>query len=177
MKHLDTYSPIEEFRRLHVRPNAGRTLIVGSFVTPAKQDRRQAYHEAIGVDMRAGPGVDLVLNLEEETPQGQFAHVECWSVLEHCARPWLMAANIESLMLPGATLHVEVPFVWGLHSYPDDCYRFTTSGIRNLFPGIEWKAMAYSANRLHEGKKTRRIAAGGQIWIERTEVLAFGVKR
>lgn len=175
-----TCSPIEEFEGRYVKPRPGRTLIVGSFITEGKTDRRALYRDAVGVDMRAGPGVDIVLNLEEPLPLalGKFTHVECRSVLEHSRRPWLLAANIERLMWSGATMYLAVPFVWGLHSYPDDLFRFSASGVRELFPEMDWKSLQYASDRLVEDcKKTKRVRVDGQIYVERTEVVGFGVRR
>jgi SAM-dependent methyltransferase len=173
------YSPNEDFAARFVRPRAGRTLIVGSYITEGKVDRRGMYPFAIGVDMRAGPGVDLVLNLEGELPAhlGQFSHIECHSVLEHSQAPWLLAANIERLLAPGGTLDFSVPFVWGLHSYPDDCFRMTATGVQLLFPGIEWDALLYAGRKLYAAGKTPRVRLEEHIYVERTEVLGFGVRR
>ena len=52
-----------EFERLHVRRMDGRTLIVGSYIVRDKKDRRLLYQNAVGLDMRPGPGVDVVHDL------------------------------------------------------------------------------------------------------------------
>ena len=85
--------------------------------------------------MQEGEGVDLVLDLEESLPEGlgTFAHVECMSVLEHSKRPWLLAANPEQLMEPGATIFVSVPFIWRFHGYPSDYFRLTPEALPVLF--------------------------------------------
>ena len=77
-------------------PRNGRTLVVGSKVYGKKQDRRELYRKAVGVDLFEGDGVDFVHDMETPLPEsvGTFAHVDCVSVLEHVRRPWLMAANI-----------------------------------------------------------------------------------
>ncbi len=108
---------------------------------------------------------------------GRFAHVECLSVLEHSRRPWLMAANIERLMMPGATLDLSAPFAWSLHAYPSDYYRFSTEGVRALFGAIEWQALLYAHECLVDGGKTPRKALAGHIYIARTEVFGWGVRR
>lgn len=149
----------------------GRTLIVGSRVTPNKSDRRKRYVDGFGVDMEAGPGVDRVLNLEEPPPAdlGRFAHVECTSVLEHSRRPWLLAHNIEKLLVPRGTLFVAAPFVWRIHNYPSDYWRFTTDGIRELFPAIEFQTLAYDRHGV--------IEAAGLPHFARCEVYGFGRKK
>ena len=167
-------------RALHTAPAAGRTLIVGSKLFSEREDRRLRYPQALGVDMQAGDGVDHVLDLEEPLPEdiGQFMHVECMSVLEHSRRPWKMAANIERLLQPGGTLLVTVPFVWRVHGYPSDYWRFTKDGVRALFTRINWTAMAYANESLRHNDYVKPLnkAGGGHPYLARTEVFAFGRK-
>lgn len=169
---------IGEFETRHVRPRAGRTLIVGSHLYRGRPDRRARYQHAIGVDQVDGPGVDRVLNLEETPPPdlGTFHHIECMSVLEHSPRPWLLAANIERLLTAGGTLFLTVPFVWSLHAYPHDYFRLSVDGVRAIFPGIEWKALQYAHKRLMDGGKTPRERIDGRIYVAATEVCGFGVR-
>lgn len=171
-------TPTEQFEKTYRKPRDGRTLIVGSHVYAGREDRRKHYTEVVGVDAVAGPGVDLVLNLEDTLPEGlgQFDHVECRSVLEHSRKPWLLAANLERLMVSHGTLDLSVPFVWWLHSYPSDLFRFTAEGVRSMFPGIEWKALMYANEALAERGKTPRKVIDGQVFIARTEVLGWGVR-
>ncbi|WP_440221840.1 class I SAM-dependent methyltransferase [Dokdonella sp. MW10] len=172
-------SSLEEFEQRVVTPRAGRTLIVGSQVYGDKEDRRARYPDVVGIDMLAGPGVDRVLDLEESLPDdlGLFDHVECMSVLEHSRRPWLLAANIERLMAPGATLFVSVPFVWRIHGYPNDYWRLTPEGVRALFPEIEWTAVMLASHGLTEGPKFGSTKVGAHPYFARTETVAFGTRK
>jgi hypothetical protein len=170
---------LSRFETEHVRPRPGRTLIVGSYVTTGKTDRRALYPVALGVDMREGLGVDMVLNLEEQCDIGQFAHIECTYVLEHCRRPWLMAKSLERMLEPGGTIHVEVPFNWWPHAHPDDYFRMSLSGIRSLFTSIDWLAMVYDT---HGGLQTHHKAipmlkVEGHRYYARSMACGFGVKQ
>lgn len=181
-------TPTEKFEAKFRRPKPGRTLIVGSRIYPTRQDRRKLYPDAVGVDMLAGPGVDYVCNLEEPydwTRPGPaskmvdgFDHIECISVLEHSRRPWLLAANLERLMTPGATLHLSVPFVWRVHSYPSDYWRFTVEAVRELFPSIQWAALRYVTERRIEKPQapTQGVVSDAQTFFARSEVIGFGMK-
>lgn len=173
-------TPHEQFERKYRRPRPGRTLIVGSRVYATRADRRKLYPAAIGVDMLEGPGVDWVRDLEGDVPylQDPFSHVECHSVLEHSRRPWLLAANIERLMAPGATLDLSVPFIWRVHAYPSDYWRFTAEAVRSLFPNIEWQALAYATTKtLSSNDKALKRSIDGEVCFARTEVLGWGVKK
>lgn len=178
MARRSPISSLEQFEQDQVRPRAGRTLIVGSQVYGEKEDRRRRYAEALGVDMLAGPGVDRVLDLEEELPAdlGQFYHVECMSVLEHSRRPWLLAANLERLMAPGASLFVSVPFVWRVHAYPNDYWRMTPEGVRSIFPGVDWQHLMIAADKLRDGSKFSRALVDGHPHLARAETVGFGIK-
>lgn len=171
---------LAEFERLHVHPAAGRTLIVGSKIFSEREDRRLRYPQVLGVDIQAGDGVDRVLDLEEPLPDdiGRFHHIECMSVLEHSKRPWKMAANLERVLKPGGTLLVTAPFVWRVHGYPNDYWRFTKDGVRALFSHISWVRMAYAHETLKYNDYVPQLdkAGGGHPYLARTEVLAFGRK-
>jgi len=180
---LDTCSlPHRQFLDKFVKPKPGRTLIVGSKLYPGRSDRRSEYADAVGVDMLAGDGVDVVANLEDDDAAvalGQFAHIECWSVLEHSRRPWLLATNLERLLEPGGTIHVTVPFAWRPHGYPDDFWRFSASCLRDvLFTGIRWERLMLAQAKLRDNGRVPVMDKGmpGEAWIARTEVLGFGVR-
>ena len=174
-------TPHEKFYRKFRKPQAGRTLIVGSRLYGTREDRRKLYPDVIGIDMLDGPGVDLVCDLEDSWYAmniGTFDHIECRSVLEHSRRPWLLAANIERLMAPGATLDLSVPFVWRVHAYPSDYYRFTIEAVRELFPNIEWKALMYATDKmLSKGAKLNGMNLDGGVHLARCEVLGFGTRK
>jgi SAM-dependent methyltransferase len=107
----------------------------------------------LGVDVEPGPGVDRVVDLAAGTgglPENHFALAICCSVLEHTPRPWAMAANITRLLAPGGIAYVSVPWVWRFHCYPDDYFRFSASGVRALFDGVEWRGAWYSTNVVDE---------------------------
>jgi hypothetical protein len=169
-------SPDDFLKQFTVCP--GRALVVGSKQYKGKADRRALYRDAIGLDLESGEGVDIVHDLEQPLPPelGQFAHIDCASVLEHVQRPWLMAANIEDLMLPGATLFISVPFVWRVHAYPSDYWRMTVDALPILFPSVAWQKRGYlSCGELH--KKPPAMVVEGNVYLRKTEVVGFGVSR
>jgi len=171
-------SSLAQFERLHVKPKAGRTLIVGSQVYKDKEDRRLRYSDVVGVDMLEGPGVDRVIDLEEPLPDdlGTFDHVECMSVLEHSRRPWLMSDAIERLMNPGSTIFLTVPLTWRIHGYPSDYWRLTPNAVRSIFPNIEWQTLMLASNDLRDGPKIAAVKKEGHPYLARTDTVGFGVK-
>lgn len=164
----------ERFQSEFVRPSHGRALVVGSKVYGNKLDRRTLYPDAVGVDQFDGEGVDIVADLEHPQDLGQFAHVDCCSVLEHVQRPWKMAETIDKAMAHRASILILVPFVWRVHAYPDDYWRMTPAALDVLFPNIVWSAKRF----VLEDRMCAlipRLNAGGK-WLGRSEVAAFGYK-
>lgn len=104
--------------------------------------------EYIGVDMEEGEGVDMVADIaQEDADVPEDAHlVICCSVLEHVKRPWIAAQNIERMLAPGGFAYISVPWVWRYHAYPDDYWRFSFAGVRELFPRIDWQMQLYSTD-------------------------------
>lgn len=139
----------------------GPALEVGSLQVGSNPNFRGVYkgNKYVGVDMRPGPGVDVVCNIESAIPvSGEFALVICCSVLEHVRDPWEAAANITLITRHGGQLYVSVPWVWRYHPYPDDYWRFSWSGVKALFPDFEWGEAWFSTKKVGEFFKAERGA-------------------
>lgn len=52
--------------------------------------------------------------------------------LEHVADPFQAVREISRVLRTGGTLYCQVPFVIGYHPGPNDFYRFTCQGVRQL---------------------------------------------
>lgn len=161
-----------------VRPKDGITLVVGAKCHKGKADRRLLYPKALGMDMAEGEGVDVVHNLEKPFRKklGQFDHIDCFSVLEHVKRPWLAAENIQDAMTDGATIFLAVPFVWRIHGYPSDYWRFTQASLPVLFHRIRWLQMTYNSDDMDVEKPPTAAGDAGKRWMHRTELFAIGRK-
>ncbi|MFA5014531.1 MAG: methyltransferase domain-containing protein [Actinomycetota bacterium] len=125
----------------------GPILEVGSKNYGNTQNLRPLFKntEYIGVDMRDGEGVDIVVDLmekfehiEEKLENRRFHTIVCFSVLEHCLNPFKMCSNIERLLEKNGLLFISVPFAWRIHGYPNDYWRFTPEGIKLLFPHLKF---------------------------------------
>ena len=126
----------------------GPYLEVGSKDYGTTQDIRSVLPERttyIGVDMEAGKGVDLVLDLirdfdaiDHELGGMRFGTIICLSVLEHRADPFGMARNLTRLLQKNGKIVVSVPFAWKFHGYPSDYWRFTHEGVKLLFPDLSF---------------------------------------
>ena len=168
---------LDQFAEKWLRLAEGRALVVGSKIYGGRQDRRTLYSEAVGVDLEDGAGVDLVHDCEEPLPAelGTFNHIDCVSVLEHVKRPWKLAENIDAVLNPGGTIFVCVPFVWRIHAYPSDYWRVTSQALDVLFPSIDWLSRKYASGPFLR-KVVRGMKVGGQVWMQRSELVGFGRK-
>lgn len=108
----------------------------------------------VGIDLFDGPNVDVVADLCSPTlfddhPElrGQFNFVYCSALLEHVANPFDAARNIRGLLSPQGQIFYTGPWVQGFHPYPDDYWRISFSGLRALFPDIDWRRKWYSGEK------------------------------
>ena len=124
--------------------------------------------EFVGLDIFDGANVDLIADIcspalfnDHPKLRGHFGFVWCSALLEHVRNPFDAARNIQELLRPGGHLYFVGPWVWGYHAYPDDYWRISFSGIKVLFPDvdfIEWWYMGTEKNvciRIHDQTQTR----------------------
>jgi len=97
----------------------------------------------VGTDIEAGEGVDVVVDMtadisaiKERLGGTQFKSIICLSVMEHVKDIVSFARNVESLLDQDGMLILSVPFVWEIHAYPDDYWRFTPGALEFLYHSI-----------------------------------------
>jgi SAM-dependent methyltransferase len=119
-------------------PAGSRGLDLGS--------RSRVRPDALTVDVVDEPGVDVVADGHSlPFPDGSFDYVWCNAVLEHVKNPFRVAAEIERVVCPGGLVFVQVPFLENVHGWPDDYFRYTPNGLRQLFPSLDELAAGVSA--------------------------------
>ena len=92
----------------------------------------------IGLDITAGPNVDLVIperdwTITHPSLSESFDVVVSGQCLEHVRKPWLWIKDVVSLAKPNALIWITAPNTWGFHEYPIDCWRIWPDGMRALF--------------------------------------------
>lgn len=89
-----------------------------------------------GVDFRAGPGVDAVMDFCQPIgASGDPIHlIICTEMLEH-AKNWPQAVrNIKTILAPGGVLILTTRSIgFPLHEYPGDYWRFSCTDMRRIF--------------------------------------------
>jgi SAM-dependent methyltransferase len=113
----------------------------------AEYDRNKSVfsglYDYFGLDLTpAGPDV-LVGDIcsrsyldDKKEKVGTFDVVYSNEVFEHLARPWIAAENIHSLLTDTGLCLTVVPFSQRYHESPGDYYRYTPSGIIELFRSV-----------------------------------------
>jgi SAM-dependent methyltransferase len=124
--------------RDHYRLNDAEVLDVGSYDVNGNVRDLFSPGRYTGLDMRAGPNVDIVADAERlPFADGLFGCVTCLETLEHCRRPWLVVAELRRVLRPGGVLILTVPSIgFPLHEYPSDYWRVTPAGLRVLYDGM-----------------------------------------
>jgi SAM-dependent methyltransferase len=97
-----------------------------------------------GVDMRPGPGVDCVADVER-LPQasGSVGTVISMSTFEHVRRFWKGFEEIRRVLRPDGVFIVACPFFFHIHNYPHDYWRFTPAALEVLLDGYASKIIGW----------------------------------
>lgn len=133
-------------------PVSGEVLEVGSFDVNGNPRHhfadRERFPEYTGIDMREGPKVDVVMNVQnlgfEDNKFGVIVDAER---LEHDARFWLSIKEEFRVCKPGGHIIITTRSWGGFppHDYPSDYWRFMDNGIKDLleYAGFHCLATAY----------------------------------
>ena len=141
MRHFDLHEPVLEIGSLQEKGQEElanmRSLFPG-----------MTY---IGLDMRAGPGVDIVEDAEHlHFDEGSIGTVLCVDTLEHIAHPWLVMEQVAKVLnKEHGVLILLAPFSFPIHNHPSDYYRYTMQGLGALTPSFGHRFL------LHGGREDK----------------------
>ena len=87
-----------------------------------------------GCDLHAGDNVDLIMADEDHIPvlDDSFDIVISGQCLEHVRRPWVLVKEMARVLKRGGWMFVVAPFMWHVHRYPLDCWRFLPDGLQTI---------------------------------------------
>jgi hypothetical protein len=86
--------------------------------------------EYLGIDLRAGEGVDRVMDGEHlDLPDAAYQVVVCTEVLEHVVRPWKVIEEMVRVLVPNGYLILtargfDERGCWEVHDHPADHWRY-----------------------------------------------------
>ena len=92
----------------------------------------------INVDVSPFPGVDVIAD-GDNLPfrNGTFDGIVTESLLEHVINPQKVVNEAIRILKDGGVIYTSAPFIHPYHASPDDFSRFTASGLKELFSGLE----------------------------------------
>jgi hypothetical protein len=106
------------------------TCEIGSCVYDKRYNLRTIFAgEFVGIDMRDGPGVDMVYDIHDLSVIKQFKTAICTSMLEHDNNPLKTIASIKGLIGDEGIGIFTIPFNMHIHNYPSDYWRMTPEGL------------------------------------------------
>lgn len=126
-----------------VAPHASteKTLEVGAY---GKSSYGLYFPNKVGLDIREGPGVDVVGSVYAlPFPDNSFDNVLCMVVMEHLEDPKAAIVEMKRVLKVGGKILVSVPFLFPIHDAPNDFWRFTKYGFKILFK--DWDIVELSA--------------------------------
>jgi SAM-dependent methyltransferase len=126
--------PIYEFGSFQVRGQERQAI------RPLFRDRNY-----VGCDMREGPGVDRVLDLEKlDLPDGSVGTAIVLETVEHVRHVWKAADELHRVLEPGGLLVMTSQMYFPIHAYPSDYWRFTPEAFATLCERFDAVVVEYA---------------------------------
>ncbi len=128
-------------------------LEVGSYQVEGQEDLVNLRsllkgREYIGLDIRPGPGVDLVGDVERlDLPDASVGTVIAFSAFEHVPRFWRGFEEVRRVLRPDGAFVVSVPFHFHIHCHPCDYWRFTPDALKVLLEDYPSKLVGWHGAR------------------------------
>jgi SAM-dependent methyltransferase len=113
-------------------------LEVGSFQVPGQEEIADLRSfvpgkRYIGVDVRPGPGVDQLADVEDlPFADASMGSVIAMNTFEHVARFWKGFDEIRRVLRPDGVFFLCSPFYFHIHDFPSDYWRFTPQALEVL---------------------------------------------
>lgn len=129
---------LQELLRERFPPGGdARLLDLGAGTKPYAPVYATRFAASVAVDVPSSPhdlsGVDVLASADSlPFPDESFDCVVFTEVLEHCADPAAVLAEVRRVLRPGGRVFLSTPFLVALHEMPHDYYRFTPSALRHL---------------------------------------------
>jgi SAM-dependent methyltransferase len=131
----------------------GPVLEIGSYQVSGQEEIADLRHllpeeEYLGVDVRPGPGVDMVADVEDlpfET--ASIGTVIALNTFEHVPHFWRGFDEVYRVLRPDGALFVSCPFYFQVHNFPSDYWRFTPEALGVLLEKYPSKILAWQGTR------------------------------
>jgi SAM-dependent methyltransferase len=105
--------------------------------------------EYVGCDFIEGEGVDEIMDVHNlHLPDNSVGTIICSSVLEHVENPIKAIEEFKRVLKSNGIIIITVPFIFPVHSYPNDYWRFTPECMRTLFKDFRYVDVQYSGGEV-----------------------------
>jgi SAM-dependent methyltransferase len=127
----------------------GPVLEIGSYQVAGQEeiaDLRALFpgKPYVGLDVRRGPGVDLVADAQDlPHADASVGTVIAMNTLEHVPRFWRALDEIRRVLRPDGALLLSCPFYFHIHSFPSDYWRFTPEALELLLEDYPSKLLGW----------------------------------
>jgi SAM-dependent methyltransferase len=131
----------------------GPVLEVGSLRVPGQEhsaDVRAFFPGRCytGIDIRPGPGVDALADVEElPHADASFGTVLALNSFEHVRRFWRGFEEVHRVLRPDGALVVSCPFFFRIHEFPGDYWRFTPQALEVLLADYPTRIIGWHGPR------------------------------
>lgn len=115
--------------------DVGSCAISGAETGSRRADIERRGWTYVGIDIAAGPNVDLVLADGcdwREVDSDSHDVVLCSQVLEHTRHPWRLVQEIARALRPRGIAYLAAPSAGHARRYPEDCFRYRPDGLPAL---------------------------------------------
>lgn len=135
--HKSSYQHMQRLVSTYLRPeqalhavDIGSYDVNGSYRTLFGQPKWRY----TGVDLEAGPGVDVVLDSPYRLPfaSGSIDVIVSGQAFEHVEHFWMSWLEMQRVLRAGGLIFLIAPSRGPEHRYPQDCWRFYPDGYRAL---------------------------------------------
>lgn len=122
----------------------------------------RVHPQVVNVDVVAGTTIDYQASVVElPFRDGSFDVVITQETLEHVSDPFKAMSEIARVLKQGGTLYCQLPFVIGFHPGPQDFWRFTVQGIREL---VERSGLRITEQVISVGGATGYYRISVEFW-------------
>lgn len=130
-----------------------KLLEIGSWIAPGQEaivcrtTIAPVVGEYVGLDMRAGPGVDVIADAKAiPFPANHFDVIISTDCYEHVDWPHKVTHEAFRVLKPGGIFYLTTVFDFEIHGYPSDFWRFTPDCIDMLLKDAGFEVLEISAS-------------------------------
>jgi len=130
-----------------------KVLEIGSWIAPNQEGIvcrttiAPVVGEYVGLDMRAGPGVDVVADAKAiPFPENHFDVIISTDCYEHVDWPRDVTHEAFRVLKRGGVFYLTTVFDFEIHGYPSDFWRFTPACIEMLLMDAGFKVEQLDAS-------------------------------